>query len=297
MATLSELILTSPEATAAAALIEGGRWRRGWNRSRKTAQSLASEFPVILKPDVGQRGVGVKLIRSTDQAVTYLERTAAPLVLQRYAAGPLEAGLFYYRFPDEARGRIFAVTEKIFPTVTGDGKSTLAELIWSDGRARYVADKYLERFGGRRDEVLARGETLKLVEAGNHAQGCIFRDGARLRTPELEARLDEISQKVPGFFIGRYDVRFASEEDLKAGKGFQIIELNGAWPPRPRASMMRAIRSSTPTARCFGSGSLCSPSAAANRARGSEPTRLLLVWRKWREYARAWRRHIRVLID
>ena len=127
---------------------------------------------------------------------------------QRYAPGPLEAGIFYYRFPHEARGHIFAITEKLFPVLVGDGKSTVTELVWRDPRARFMADKYLQRFSERQNEVLAVGEELKLVEAGNHAQGCIFRDGTRLCTPELEARIDDISQKLTGFFIGRYDIRY-----------------------------------------------------------------------------------------
>ena len=126
------------------------------------------------------------------------------------------------------RGRIFAITEKLFPILIGDGKSTLTELIWSDSRARFMADKFLQRFSERQNEVLSAGEELKLVEAGNHAQGCIFRDGMRLCTAELESRLDEISQKLNGFFIGRYDIRYASEKDLRGGGNFQIIELNGA---------------------------------------------------------------------
>ena len=76
--------------------------------------------------------------------------------------------------------------------------------------------------------MLAVGEELKLAEAGNHAQGCIFRDGARLNTPELAARMDELSKKLTGFFIGRYDIRFNSGDDLRQARNFQIIELNGA---------------------------------------------------------------------
>ncbi len=186
------------------------------------------EYPFILKPDVGQRGAGVKLIRDGKGARECLLACEALMVVQRYAAGPFEAGVFYYRFPGEEKGRVFAITEKVFPEVEGDGQSTLEELIWQDDRARFVADRYLARLGDRRTEILPVGTTVKLVEAGNHAQGCIFRDGARWLTPELEDRIDEISRKVDGFYIGRYDIRFASEADFRSGKEFQIIELNGA---------------------------------------------------------------------
>src|SRR5258706_9498100 len=108
----------------------------------------------------------------------------------------------------------------MFPVVVGDGHSTLAALIWRDPRARFIADKYLARFSDRIDEVLPAGETLKLVEAGDHAQGCIFQDGKRLLTSALTERIDAISHKLNGFYIGRYDIRYASEEDLLAGRKF-----------------------------------------------------------------------------
>src|SRR5258708_17663200 len=153
MATLKELILTSPEFTAGAELIVGDTLSARLHSLDEIRTRLGLDFPFILKPDVGQRGAGIKLIRSAEQAKAYLRQTSAPLVAQCYAPGPLEAGIFYYRFPHEARGHIFAITEKVFPVLTGDGKSTITELVWSDPRARFMADKYLQRFSERRDEV------------------------------------------------------------------------------------------------------------------------------------------------
>jgi hypothetical protein len=279
------LFLTSGEFTAESELIRGDSLAARLRSLAEIRTRLGLDFPFILKPDVGQRGAGIKLIRSAEQAEAYLRQTSAPLIVQRYAPGPLEAGIFYYRFPHETRGHIFAITEKLFPVLVGDGSSTLAELVWRDPRARFMADKYLLRFSDRQNEVLALGEELKLVEAGNHAQGCIFRDGMRLCTPELESRMDEISQSLTGFFIGRYDVRFASEEDLRAGKNFQIIELNGAASEATsiydaRNSLFAAYRT------LFRQWDLVFAIGAANRKRGCMPTNLSLVWQKWREYSR-----------
>jgi hypothetical protein len=226
----------------------------------------------------------VKLIRTPEQAADYLRRTCAPLVLQRYAPGPHEAGVFYYRLPHEPRGHIFAITEKIFPVVTGDGRRTIEELVWAEDRARFLAETYLERFGPRRAKVLPAGEPLKLVEAGNHAQGCIFRDGAHLWSEELEQRIDEISQRLPGFFIGRYDIRYAVENDLRTGRAFQIIELNGAASEATsiydaRNSLFSAYRT------LFRQWELVFAIGAANRQRGTAPTKPTLLWRTWRETA------------
>ncbi len=285
MATLKDLFLTSSEFTAQAELISGNTVDERLRSFDEIRTRLGFDFPVILKPDVGQRGAGIKLIRSVEQAEAYLRQTPAALVVQRYAPGPREAGIFYYRFPQETRGHIFAITEKLFPVLIGDGKSTITELVWKDPRARFMADKYLQRFNGRKSEVPGLGEELKLVEAGNHAQGCIFRDGLGLATTELEARIDDISQKLTGFFIGRYDIRYANGEDLRAGKDFQIIELNGV---ASEATSIYDSRNSIFTAyrMLFRQWDLAFAIGAANRERGCAPTKLALVWLKWREYSR-----------
>lgn len=285
IAMLQELQATSSEFTAEAGLIAGDSAEARWRSLENTCARLSLGFPYILKPDVGQRGVGIKLIRSREQAEDYLRQTSAPLVVQRYAPGPHEVGIFYYRFPHEAQGRIFAITEKIFPKLVGDARHTIGELIERDPRARFVADTYLKRFAPRLDEVLAADEELKLVEAGNHAQGCVFRDGMRLCTVQLERRMDEISQKLTGFFIGRYDVRFSSEDDLRTGKNLQIIELNGA---ASEATSIYDSRNSVFTAyqTLFHQWDLVFAIGAANRNRGCTPTKFSLVWQKWREYVK-----------
>jgi membrane protein DedA with SNARE-associated domain len=269
MATLRDLQETSPDFVAKAEFVA-------------TINDVPNSYPLILKPDVGQRGVGVKLVRSRQGAAQYLNASTAPLICQEYAAGPFEVGIFYYRFPDEAKGHIFAITEKVFPFVTGDGESTIEELIWRDRRARCMAKKYLQRLAERRVDVPAPGEKIKLVEAGNHAQGCIFQNGMRLWSKPLEERVDEISQKLEGFFIGRYDIRFASEEDLRAGRNFKIIELNGAASEATsiydsRNSLISAYRT------LFEQWALVFAIGAANCEAGSAPTELKHLWRKWRE--------------
>jgi membrane protein DedA with SNARE-associated domain len=284
METLRDLMNTSREFTAEAELLAGDSAKGRLISLREISARRNISYPFILKPDLGQRGAGIKFIRGEPQALAYLKDTNAQLLVQRYAEGPHEVGIFYYRFPDESNGHIFAITEKIFPVITGDGESTIAELIWRDDRARFMAGKYLQRLGARQNEVLARGETQPLVQAGNHAQGCIFRDGMHLNSPALEARIDEISRKVSGFFIGRYDIRFASQEDLRAGKNFQIIELNGAAAEATsiydaRNTLWSAYRT------LFRQWDLVFAIGAENRRRGCATMKISDCWRAWRNYA------------
>ena len=284
MQTLRDLMATNPKFTADAELLAGDSAAARLISLREICIRRNIPYPFILKPDFGQRGAGIKLIRSEADAETYLTATNAPVLVQRFAAGPQEVGIFYYRFPGEPCGRIFAITEKIFPVITGDGKSTIAELIWRDDRARFMSEKYLQRLGGRQNEVLAEDETQMLVRAGNHAQGCIFRDGMHLHSPALENCIDDISKKVSGFFIGRYDIRFASKEDLLAGKNFQIIELNGAAAEATsiydaRNTLWSAYRT------LFRQWNLVFAIGAENRRRGCVPMTISDCWRAWRNYS------------
>lgn len=182
-------------------------------------------FPLVLKPDVGQKGTGVRLVASRDEARRYLAAEPGAVIVQAYHPGPHEAGVFYVRRPGDARGRIFSITDKRFPSVVGDGESTLETLLRAHPRFHMQVPLFLSRHDGRR--VLGDGERLALVAAGNHCQGAIFLDGAHLITPALEARVDEIALAVPGFFIGRFDVRYRSRDAFLRGEDLAIVELNG----------------------------------------------------------------------
>lgn len=229
-------------------------------------------YPIVVKPDVGERGSGVVFVHSRAELIAALAATRADLIVQEVAPGP-EFGIFYVREPGSERGRIFSVTEKILPSVTGDGERTLAQLILDDERAVCMARTHLARFADRLDEVPAPGETIRLVDVGTHSRGAIFRDGAWARTPALEDAIDRISRSYDGFFFGRYDVRVASHENLLAGRGLKIVELNGLTAEathiyHPGSSLLAAYRV------LFEQWRIAFAIGAANRERGHAPATL-----------------------
>lgn len=191
-------------------------------------------YPAVVKPDEGQRGHAVRIIRSIQDARAYFDSMTRAAILQRYHPGPHEIGVTWSRVITEPgsppSGRIFSITRKDFQSVTGDGVTPLDRLIWKHPRFRMQADTFLKRFDAIRDRVLAKGESMRLAEAGNHCQGTLFRDGADLITPQLEARINAIalSYENDAFDFGRFDLRYADELELRAGRGFSVIELNGA---------------------------------------------------------------------
>jgi membrane protein DedA with SNARE-associated domain len=282
---LQTLMETSPEFTSDGYPVPTGSTKERVEIIEEICLRHEIRFPFVLKPDTAQRGAGFRKVSSSDEAEKYLDQVSAPLVLQRYVEGPNEAGIFYYRFPREQKGRIFGITRKQFPILVGDGLHSIRELIEADSRARLIAETYLRRFGLVADRILQQDECLRLVEAGNHCQGCIFKDGADLYSEELRAAFDEISQKLSGFYIGRYDLRYSSDDELRAGKGFQIIELNGAASEATniydeRKSLWSAY------ATLYRQWRLVYQIGAANRSRGHRPASPLAVFRDWMEFSR-----------
>ncbi|MGA7215368.1 MAG: VTT domain-containing protein [Terrimicrobiaceae bacterium] len=281
--TLSALAAAHPQWVASSTLIREGEISKRMTELGEWMQSIGSVFPIVLKPDVAQRGSGFKVVRSAADAESYFRAVDVPVIAQKYIPGPLEAGIFFHRFPTGGKGKIFAITEKIFPVISGDGVRSIEELIRADARASILAETYLRRFDRKRTSVLAPGETLRLVEAGNHAQGCIFRDGMHLWSSRLEARIDAISKDLPGFYIGRYDVRFRSVEELRMGEGFAILELNGAASEATSAyDAGKSLREAY--AILFQQWELVFAIADENRKRGHRADPLATIFSEWRRY-------------
>lgn len=211
-------------------------------------------FPVIIKPDSGFRGFSVRLVRTPRDFLPYFKMMHDPAMLQRYHPGPHEVGVMWVRrlpppAPSEpplgdsrgqhqpARtGAIYSITRKDFPFITGDGRRTLEQLIYRHPRLRCQARVFLARFADDASRVLAAGERVRLAQSGNHCQGTLFRDGSDILTPELEHAIDHLAATFArhrtgaiqdGFDIGRFDLRFESIDDLKAGRNFGVLELNG----------------------------------------------------------------------
>ena len=194
------------------------------------AQASGFGWPMVLKPDIGCNGAGVKLVKGAASLAAAVAAfpPGTRLLLQRYVPELGEAGLFYIRYPHETEGRITSVTLKFAPSVTGDGRSTLETLVLGDPRAGKVPQLYLPRLASRRSYVPAAGEVVPLVFTGNHCKGSVFVNGASTITPALTRQVDRIARDIPGFHFGRIDVRYASEAALRLGQGFTIIEVNGA---------------------------------------------------------------------
>lgn len=234
------------------------------------------DFPVVLKPDVGERGSGVVIVRDNEMLAETLSENAAPLIAQAYVPG-VEFGVFYFRRPEATCGEILAITEKRMVSVVGDGRSSLEMLILADDRAVCMARFFLEKFGARLDEIPRTNEVVPLSELGTHCRGALFLDGEKLVTSELTEAVDTLSRSFKGFYFGRYDVRASSVEAFRRGE-FKVIELNGLTSEAtsiydPRHSIWYGWRMLCRQWR------IAFEIGAANRDRGVNPLSVTQVWR------------------
>lgn len=184
-------------------------------------------FPLIAKPDIGFRGFLVKRIETAEELQAYLRAYPVDFILQEFLKAEGEFGVFYYRMPGEPKGKVTSLTLKTFLSVTGNGRSTVSELIQAKPRALLQWERLQTSYAHLFDQVPGEGEVVPLGVIGNHSKGTRFINGGHFIDGQLTDTFDRIAQRIEGFSYGRFDVKCDSLEDLKVGRNLKIMELNG----------------------------------------------------------------------
>jgi hypothetical protein len=191
-------------------------------------KTAAITFPLIAKPDQGERGLGVKKIENTGELKEYVLHMPVDFIVQPYIAYGLEVGIFYYRMPGGDNGTISGMVHKEMVAVEGDGQKTVAELVRQNPRYLLQWKYIVHANNGDMNTILQKGERKVLVPYGNHSRGSKFTDVTDKVTPQLTEIIDNVCKQIEGFYFGRLDVKFNSWEELEKGEKFSIIELNGS---------------------------------------------------------------------
>lgn len=183
-------------------------------------------YPVIAKPDIGFRGLLVKKINNEDQLKSYLKKYQIDIIIQEFLSHKNECGIFYYRLPNEEQGVVSSITLKEFCQVTGDGVSSIEELIQNDKRVKLYATYLIEHADIDLKSIPEKDKKIRLSSIGNHSKGTRFINGNHLINQQLHDSFDTLNHQVKGWYYGRVDVKYHSLEELYEGK-FKILELNG----------------------------------------------------------------------
>lgn len=183
-------------------------------------------YPFIVKPDIGMKGILFRKIDGEGQLKEYHGRMPVEYLIQEYVDMPYEVSVFYCRMPHAKKGAITAMIQKNLFEVEGDGSSTILELARMRATKESLTD-LKKQHGKKLDRILQKGEKYQLSHIGNLVNGAQFENLTHQVDDQLIAVFDDISFQNQ-FYYGRYDIKCSSVEDLKSGKGFYILEFNGA---------------------------------------------------------------------
>jgi len=185
-------------------------------------------FPLIGKPDIGGRGRGIKKLDDAGSVMRYASVVPFDFHIQEFITYDNEAGIFYYRYPQDQKGKISGIVHKEFLKVTGDGLHSIRDLLKKNPRGILQLSPLEINEPEMLSLILPAGEIFTVSPYGNHARGALFLDDSKSVSDELTKVIDEICQHIPEFYFGRLDIRYESKALLEQGKSFTILEVNGA---------------------------------------------------------------------
>ncbi len=213
------------------------------NEVKNFVEQYQLSYPIVIKPDNGQRGEGVVIINKSAEITQALQKTVSDIIVQQYIPGE-EFGVFVIKEPKKT-AKIFSITHKIRPTVKGDGQRSLAQLILDDPRANLMAQFLLDKHQNHHNTIPQKDQTYPIVDLGTHCRGAVFKDANFLKTKELEVFFDTVLSKAPGLFFGRFDVRVPTITKFQQAENLSILEMNGVTSEAahiydPEASLLAA---------------------------------------------------------
>lgn len=223
-----------------------------WQEVVQKLESTDLDYPIIIKPNVGERGSQVEKVNDLIELQRYMESNKEDFIIQEYLQLPMELGVLFYRVPGTEERGITSIVIKEFLTVTGDGKSTIKGLILKNERYRLQLGSLQSKLGTQMDEVLNEGEERLLQPIGNHCLGTKFLSGQHFINDKTIEVFDRIASNIEGFNFGRFDLKVTSVADLMAGKNIKIMELNGVTSEAghiydPKYNLFRAYRDAAKT--------------------------------------------------
>lgn len=183
-------------------------------------------FPCVMKPDIGDGGVGVCVVLSREHLRNWLEVNADDAVLQEYVGGN-EYEVVWSRRPGRASGRIQTVVQKDFVSVKGDGERKLEDLIWADDKAVSNGKLFSKLNFRAAGKVLAAGETYALAPIGSRIRGANFVSRPELRAGTLADAIDRLADACGDVHYLVLDVRAEDDAALAAGTRIRITGVKG----------------------------------------------------------------------
>ncbi len=198
-----------------------------WEEVKKRIQNAGISYPMIAKPDIGERGFMVNKINNEQDLANYHQVFSSDYLVQEFVDLPVELAVMFHRFPDSAKGKVTSVCLKRTLKVKGDGQSNVRDMMRGYTRAKFQIARFEKENPELMDIVPAEGEIVELEPIGNHCRGTKFLNGNNHIDKRLHDAFNRVAEHMQGIYYGRFDLKCSSIESLKAGESFLIMEYNG----------------------------------------------------------------------
>ncbi|MDB9349443.1 cyanophycin synthetase [Nodularia spumigena] len=216
--------------------------------SEKEAFEVAKEirYPVAVKPVVGHKGIGVtagvknsrELISAYTSALAAIPEDQPTRIIVEKSISGTDFRLLC------VNGKFVAAIERRPASVTGDGYSTIAELIRAENRqparldtptspmSKIQCDEameiYLEEQGFSLDSVIKKGRTVYLRKVANLSAGGISIDATSTIHHDNIILAQDIAQHFRLTCLGIDVIAENLSESWKTNSNFAILEINAA---------------------------------------------------------------------
>lgn len=196
----------------------------------ETAESILTrmrvahmDFPIIIKPNIGEKGWRVKKVNDESGLLAYLDNNQFDILVQEYIDEPVELGVLYYKIPGSGEYGITSIGIKEIPSVIGNGVDTLQELVKNDTHLTYLMQ--LNKLDAA--AVIPAGEFFYLDYIAHRNRGTVFKNASFLIKPDIINCFKQITEGIEGFYFGRFDIKVKSIADFAENQEFKILEVNG----------------------------------------------------------------------
>ncbi len=186
-------------------------------------------FPVIVKPNIGLKGMMVEKIYTEEDLRLFYKKDInknREWLLQEFLDQDREFSVLVYKYPKSGKHGITSFVEKIYPTLKADGVSTYQELIDRYENPFLEKEFPLKKFADQLQEIPAKGTKVVLDEIGNYSRGAKFHS---LNHEIDQAMIETYSQQyedTKGLSFFRIDCKADTLADCKEGR-YKILEVNG----------------------------------------------------------------------
>jgi cyanophycin synthetase len=197
-------------------------------------------YPVVVKPLVGNHGRGITVnIKNTDElsvAFNEAKRFRERVIIEKYLEGADHRILII-------DGKFVAAARRDPPSVTGDGRSTIQELIdklnedprrgfgheniLTKVKIDFMTNRLLEHKGKKLSDVLTEGDDLVLKSTANLSMGGTATDVTDEVHPFLKALVERISKLIDIDVMG-IDIVAPHLKEPFAKTGGAVVEINAA---------------------------------------------------------------------